>query len=482
MIDPVRWAKNNQAAVDSLIVDNEWGTAALYVKVSGPSWVNISPANFSIAEGGLPEKVNLTFNGGGFADTLLVDSLRILSNNDTSGEVYSDTDWVKIHFVVTDSFYYPEFYVVNNGTIVTSVSNVGNLAHQEDTAGMFYNRRGYLYDFSPVMCLNIPGYGEKAATWFGSRKDFLPLSHVQVTDCSGLRSTCVKSIFAPISPMLAPPLNWFWSWYALEERSIFFMKPVNPPANPVHYERVILKYTKLYKSPPPPWWSYVAPEPPTLPDAYLGFLADWDVPYPSGTLNIGGFDSTSNLIWISGEPGTYTSLCGAILFLYCTDDQDTVWAPFSARILDNTTQIDPFDGPEDDSLYKYMSTPGWSAESDSAQDKSILLSAIHLQNPDTSTVVTLKYALLITDQGKADLDTLANQFRRVKCGDANIDGKVSVSDVVYLINYLFKGGPEPWLYFTDDNGDCKISVSDVVYEINYLFKGGPAPKCDCCKL
>jgi len=30
-----------------------------------------------------------------------------------------------------------------------------------------------------------------------------------------------------------------------------------------------------------------------------------------------------------------------------------------------------------------------------------------------------------------------------KMGDANCDSKVTVSDVVYLINYLFKGGPEP---------------------------------------
>jgi hypothetical protein len=69
------------------------------------------------------------------------------------------------------------------------------------------------------------------------------------------------------------------------------------------------------------------------------------------------------------------------------------------------------------------------------------------------------------------------------CGDANGDGKVTVSDVVYLINYLFKGGPAPlcppapYLTCGDANGDGKITVSDVVYLINYLFKGGPAPVC-----
>jgi len=63
-----------------------------------------------------------------------------------------------------------------------------------------------------------------------------------------------------------------------------------------------------------------------------------------------------------------------------------------------------------------------------------------------------------------------------KCGDANGDGKHSVSDVIYIINYLFKGGPTPTpLEVADVNRDGKVSVSDVVYLINYLFKGGLAP-------
>lgn len=63
-------------------------------------------------------------------------------------------------------------------------------------------------------------------------------------------------------------------------------------------------------------------------------------------------------------------------------------------------------------------------------------------------------------------------------GDANGDKKVTVSDVIYLINYLFKGGPTPVpLEAGDANCDGKTTVSDVVYLINYLFKGGPPPGC-----
>jgi len=61
-------------------------------------------------------------------------------------------------------------------------------------------------------------------------------------------------------------------------------------------------------------------------------------------------------------------------------------------------------------------------------------------------------------------------------GDANGDGVINSADVVYLINYLFKGGPTPDpLWVGDVNSDGVINSADVVYLINYLFKGGPPP-------
>jgi hypothetical protein len=64
------------------------------------------------------------------------------------------------------------------------------------------------------------------------------------------------------------------------------------------------------------------------------------------------------------------------------------------------------------------------------------------------------------------------------CGDCNEDGSVNVSDVVYLINYLFGGGPEPIPYESGNvNCDSVIDIADAVYLINYIFVGGPAPSC-----
>jgi hypothetical protein len=66
-------------------------------------------------------------------------------------------------------------------------------------------------------------------------------------------------------------------------------------------------------------------------------------------------------------------------------------------------------------------------------------------------------------------------------GDVNADNRINISDVVYMINWIFGGGPEPIpdQFVGDVNCDSTANVSDVVYLINYIFSGGPAP-CGPC--
>jgi hypothetical protein len=66
----------------------------------------------------------------------------------------------------------------------------------------------------------------------------------------------------------------------------------------------------------------------------------------------------------------------------------------------------------------------------------------------------------------------------IKRGDANGDGIVNVGDIVYLVSYLYKGGPEPTPEEAGDvNRDGIINVGDIVYLVSYLYKGGPPPAC-----
>ncbi len=62
-------------------------------------------------------------------------------------------------------------------------------------------------------------------------------------------------------------------------------------------------------------------------------------------------------------------------------------------------------------------------------------------------------------------------------GDANHDGEgPNISDLVLLVNYVFKGGAAPYCIAEGDviiNGE--VLVNDLTFLVNYVFKGGPPP-------
>jgi thermitase len=65
-------------------------------------------------------------------------------------------------------------------------------------------------------------------------------------------------------------------------------------------------------------------------------------------------------------------------------------------------------------------------------------------------------------------------------GDANGDGVINLGDLVFLITYLYRGGPPPGnLSAGDGNGDCVINIGDVVYMISYLYHMGDPLKRGC---
>lgn len=73
-------------------------------------------------------------------------------------------------------------------------------------------------------------------------------------------------------------------------------------------------------------------------------------------------------------------------------------------------------------------------------------------------------------------------------GDINGSGTgPDISDLVYLVSYMFGGGPEPAFkagdnYFPQADVDCSGAgpdISDLVYLVNYMFNSGPEP-CTLC--
>ena len=65
-------------------------------------------------------------------------------------------------------------------------------------------------------------------------------------------------------------------------------------------------------------------------------------------------------------------------------------------------------------------------------------------------------------------------------GDADGSGYVNIDDAVFLLHFMFSGGPAPSPMFLGDN-DCSgdVDIDDVVYLIEYIFAGGPVPRHAC---
>ncbi|MFH1700394.1 MAG: FG-GAP-like repeat-containing protein [Candidatus Zixiibacteriota bacterium] len=66
------------------------------------------------------------------------------------------------------------------------------------------------------------------------------------------------------------------------------------------------------------------------------------------------------------------------------------------------------------------------------------------------------------------------------CGDANNDQRVNIGDPVYLVSYVFRGGPGPYNIGAGNvNCDGDTDIGDAVFLINHVFKNGPWPCAGC---
>jgi hypothetical protein len=65
-------------------------------------------------------------------------------------------------------------------------------------------------------------------------------------------------------------------------------------------------------------------------------------------------------------------------------------------------------------------------------------------------------------------------------GDVDESGSITAADIIYLVSFVFKGGPAPVDPTTGDvNGSCAITAADVIYLVNFVFKAGPSPLAGC---
>ena len=75
--------------------------------------------------------------------------------------------------------------------------------------------------------------------------------------------------------------------------------------------------------------------------------------------------------------------------------------------------------------------------------------------------------------GAPDLYELPTGFHR---GDADVDGSLNISDPLFVLRFLFLGGPAPpCLEAADANDDADLDATDAIFVLGYLFLGTESP-------
>jgi hypothetical protein len=120
----------------------------------------------------------------------------------------------------------------------------------------------------------------------------------------------------------------------------------------------------------------------------------------------------------------------------------------------------------------------------------VLLATMTFRLEDTTTIkndtcfiptgewgITFARADAVTYRPRVNMPFYTNIWNAIR-GDANGDQEVNITDVMYMINYLFRHGPPPVSFVSGDaNCDDDLGILDVVLLINYLYKEGITPGC-----
>lgn len=240
----------------------------------------------------------------------------------------------------------------------------------------------------------------------------------------------------------------------------------------------------------------------------IGEAMDWDIPNVGSSANTGGFNSAARLVYLRGsgfgcQDNTRRyggqSLIGVSANGTCVDTSAT---PYGALTESNTTYMYPLGSPFANDMYTLMQQPGYSTLV-SSEDQFALITYENAQTigpTDTLYFYTMLSTIrngvsgdLVTNVGKAKR-WLLNHVRPA-CGApsccvppvrGNVDGitgpggDIDVSDLTFLVAYLFSGGSTPPCI---DEGNVDgidgpagpIDVADLTYLVAYLFQGGSAP-------
>jgi hypothetical protein len=248
--------------------------------------------------------------------------------------------------------------------------------------------------------------------------------------------------------------------------------------------------------PPDQWIDFSAPSPHF---ARLSFYVTHDIIYPVDS--IAAFSLP--MCYAHTNPSKYCSLTGYWNNIYDFTNPRSI---FRHLVVEEDTihnwMMDRFEvghGEEWDGIFLNLdgtSTIWFFLISSGSEDQRfgdashVLLATMTFRLEDTTTIqvdtcfwppdgvgIVFARSDVMTYRARINMPYCANIRNEIR-GDANGDQVINVTDVVYMMNYLFRHGPSPVSFVSGDaNCDNDLGILDVVLLINYLYKEGVTPGC-----
>jgi IPT/TIG domain/PKD-like domain len=213
-------------------------------------------------------------------------------------------------------------------------------------------------------------------------------------------------------------------------------------------------------------------------DAGIGATYTWGI--VNGTIT--GGVGTANITFTAGAVGPLTLNVTVTTGAGCSDSDSVNVTVTAAPPPVTVTNVSPNSGTYLGGTNVTITGTGFLSGASVTFGGSAATSVV-VVNSTTITAVTPAHALGAVNVTVTNTDTttgtLTNGYTYIKQFDPNNDGIIDPSDIFYLVNYLFSGGPAPigpgGLLSGDANNDHVVDPADIFYVVNYLFLSGPAP-------
>ncbi len=493
------WVRlGEQLDLDLTIVNN--GNVGLMYSTSviedngPPGWLSVSGLSGAIPSGLSNVEVGkLTINSGGIITTPEYYYGRIIFISNALSTIT-----LEVSVVVIDTIILPKVDTIA-GFLSLHVLSDGSYGHYEPRLGLDYVANGFDCDTT-------------ASSYLGEGSPFfltIDGNDTLITTAAFSTNWLAPGSFKPIRDELSLPskgsedsYNWYTtgtfisgdSKLAFEQR---FFAPTAIGANYMIKELKVWSYDGLAHS-----------------GIRIGDVIDWDIPSDSGDDNLSGIDgmSSRNLIYQVGTEFDTDDIVGntdclpsdrrfgGMAFLKSMRNGiDESSVPYSAYTARNDSFIYPTGGLVAGQLWNIIQNSGFWVETDVTDQHMVMCyhPSLSIGADDTVTFYTslvTVYDGLFTDVGEAA--DAAKAFAEendywswlintgcCKGTRGNVDGdpsdNVDISDLVYLVDFIFTGGPAPPCFEEADiTGDGFIDISDLVALVGHIFIfGGPFPPC-----